>query len=210
MIRILIADDHAIVREGMRMLIAQQPDMEVAGTAGNADDAIALANAVKPDVAILDITMPGGGGIPVLDFIRGRHPGTRVLMLSMHKDPAYVRTALSKGASGYLTKTAAHSELAAAIRAVHAGRRYLCSEAATAALPNPVRERSALTPREQQALVLLALGHTNHEVAAQTFVSVKTVESYRARIMAKLDLSTRAEMVQYALRTGLIEMDKLG
>jgi DNA-binding NarL/FixJ family response regulator len=214
-IRVLVADDHAILRAGLRMLIAAQPDMAVVGEAGDSREALEKARALAPDVLTLDLTMPGGNSIKVIEQLRQECPGTRVLVLTMHDDPAYLRAVLAAGGAGYVVKTAADADLLTAIRAVLRGRVFvdvnlarstvndaLCGEAG-GSQPRPAGAAS-LSGRERQVLELLAQGHTNQEMAKKLFLSVKTVETYRARIADKLGLRTRAEVVRYALEVGLL------
>ena len=202
--RIVIADDHAVVRAGLRTLIDGQADMEVVGEASNADDAVAQVCLMKPDIVVLDITMAGGGGLKAQQKIAASAPETKIVFLSMHSDPAFVRTAMSAGAVGYITKKAVHTELLNALRAVRVGKRYLDPTASEGFLP-PRGKQAILSERERETLRLLASGYTNQEIADRLFVSVKTVETYRARIMVKLDAKSRAEMVRYAINAGLLD-----
>jgi DNA-binding NarL/FixJ family response regulator len=211
-IRILLADDHAVLRAGLRALIASQPDMDVVGEAGDGEEAVRKAVALRPDVAIVDITMPGPGGIKTIERIRRAAPATRVLVLTMHDAPAYLRAALAAGAVGYVVKRAADSELIAAIRDVHRGRTVLDASLATQVVQSGVRRRPAaggpaaspLSPREREVLELVAQGYTNQQIADRFGLSVKTVETYRARLVEKLGLQSRAELVRYALDSGLL------
>lgn len=209
-IRVLIADDHAVLRSGLRMLINTQPDLEVVGEAGDGSAALRLVLECKPDVVTVDLTMPGGEGIPLIERLRQQSPATRVLVLTMHDDPAYLRAALAAGAMGYVVKTAADTELLSAIRAVHSGRTFVDLKLApgTQALLGP-EERSGpptdrLSRREREILQQLAEGHTNQQIADQLFLSVKTVETYRSRITQKTGLRSRSDIIRYALDTGLI------
>jgi len=209
--RIVLADDHTLVRDGLRRLIEAEPDLKVVGEADNVSATIAEVTASHPDVLLLDVTMPGGGGIAALDGIRKASPATRILVLTMHEDPAYLRVALESGASGFLVKHAAGRELVAAIRALLQGRTYVDPTLAGAVLrPQPDREGGPerLSPRETQVLRDLALGFTNKEVAERLGVSVKSVETYRARLFEKLDLDRRADLVRYALEHNLIAIEK--
>ena len=214
-IRVLIADDHAILRSGLRLLIGSQPDMEVVGEATDGADAVRKAAELRPDVLTLDLDMPGGSGIQAIGQVRQACPRVRVLVLTMHADAAYFRTALAAGASGYVTKSAADVELLTAIRAVHQGRIFAdikltesgvhtaLSGGGAAAVPKGGRP-SPLSQREQEVLKLLAMGYTNQQAADRLYVSVKTVETYRARVVEKLGLRTRADLVRYAIETGLV------
>ncbi|QOV89382.1 response regulator [Humisphaera borealis] len=211
-IRVLIADDHAILRNGLRWMIAAQPDMEVVGEANDFSTAVALAASTKPDVMTLDLTMPGGTGLGAISRILAGRPAIRIVVLTMHDDPAYCRTALAAGASGYLVKSAADAELITAIRTVHRGRLFVdmhsTSEAAVApsvgkgSEPNP--RLATLSAREREVMVMVAEGHTNQAIADRLLLSVKTVESYRARLMEKLGLANRAELTRFAMDVGLI------
>lgn len=218
-IRILLADDHAVVRAGLRMLINAQPDMEVVGEAADGREAIEQAETLCPDVVLLDLTMPGLGGLSALGVIREKAPGTKVLVLTMHDDEGYLRQVLGAGGSGYVVKKAADMELLSAIRAVRRGEVYVHSSL-TKALVEGVFDRRVegeagasdrfedLSEREKEVLRLLARGYTNQQIADALFLSVKTIETYRARLMEKLKLRTRAELVHYALKKGLLTLDE--
>ena len=209
-IRVLVVDDHAVVRAGLRRVLEAEPDIEVVGEAGTARDAVLEARATKPDVILLDIVMPGESGVDVLPRLLKEAPGTKVLVLSMQDDPRYVREAFAAGASGYVLKEAADSEVVGAAREVAAGGQYLhpalgarvisAEEEARAAM-----EADPLSDREHEVLRLLALGHTNQEIAKMLYISVRTTETHRAHIMQKLRLKTRAELVRYALAHGLLD-----
>jgi two-component system, NarL family, response regulator NreC len=188
-IRVLIVDDHALVRTGLRLLLDREDDIEVVGEAGDGDDGVRAARLEKPNVVLLDVVMPGRTGIDVCQDVISASKG-KVLMLSMQDDPSYVREAFAAGASGYMLKEAADTELVQAVREVEAARR---------AATDPLSER------EREVLRLLALGNTNQEIAAQLFISVRTAETHRAHIMQKLGLGTRAELVRYALVNGLLD-----
>lgn len=215
--KVVVVDDHAMMRAGIRMLINAQSDMEVVGEAGDGKGAIERAVALHPDVILLDLSMPGLGGIAAVERLRKESPKTRVLILTMHEDPEYLRQALEAGASGYLVKRAADTELLTAIRAVRRGEAYVYSSL-TGALLDMAFEKSQkqevadqpadLSTREKEVLRLLALGHTNQQIAGILFLSIKTIETYRARIMEKLRLPTRAELVQYAIKHGLLNINE--
>ena len=214
-IRVLIADDHAILRAGLRMLIDSQPDMKVIAEAPNGEEAVRLAGAERPDVVILDITMPGGGGLRALPEILKVCASTRVLLLTMHEEPAYLRTALASGASGYVLKKSVDANLLAAIRSVHKGRPYVDSELASALiqhvlpdLGHPGRPDEVLSERELQVLKLVAECFSSREIAEQIFIGIKTVETYRARFAEKLGLKSRADLVRYALEVGLLSPER--
>jgi two-component system response regulator NreC len=207
MIRIVIVDDHAVVRSGLRLLLEAEADLEVVGDAGNARDAIFEVRAAKPDVVLLDVVMPGESGIEALPQVLHEAPGAKVLMLSMQDDPNYVREAFAAGASGYVLKEAVDAEVVAAIREVAAGNKYVhpalgARMVAADALAQAAAAADPLSDREREVLKMLALGHTNQEIAQQLFISVRTAETHRAHIMRKLQLSTRAELVRYALEHG--------
>ena len=209
MIHVVLVDDHAVVRSGLRLLLDGQEDIEVVGEAGNAKDAIFRARALKPDVILLDVVMPGESGIEVLPNLLKESPDTNVLVLSMQDDPSYVREAFAAGASGYVLKEAADAEVVAAVREIAGGGRYVHPALGARMVAADAQERAAaeadpLSERERDVLRLLALGHTNQEIAEQLYISVRTAESHRAHIMQKLRLSTRAELVRYALSHGLL------
>lgn len=208
-VRVLICDDHALVRAGLRKLVDSDLGLTVVGEAGTADEGVKLAGASRPDVLLLDVRMPGRSGIDAVPDVNAVSPGTRVLMLSMQDDPSYVRRAFDAGADGYLLKEAAESELRQAIHDVAAGHRYvhprLGAELARRACGATPRPAADLSGRERQVLHLLARGHTNQEIARMLFISTRTVETHRARLMQKLHLRTRAELVTYALETGAFE-----
>jgi two-component system response regulator NreC len=215
-IRVLIADDHAILRSGLRMLIDAQPDMAAVGEAASAADAIRVARETKPDVVILDITMAEGGGLNAISEILKSHNAVHVLMLTMHEEPAYLRTALTAGASGYVLKKSVDADLLSAIRAVSKGRTYVDSELATTLIQHAIPERTrdagklldVLSEREIQVLKLVAEGFSSREIAEQILVGVKTVETYRGRFAEKLGLKSRADIVRYALEIGLLSPEK--
>jgi len=216
LIRVLIADDHAILRSGLRMLIGSQPDMTVVAEAQDGDEAIQFAKKMSPDVVLLDVTMPGRGGLHAIHDILKQNLGTRVLLLTMHEELAYLRTALAAGASGYVLKKSVDADLLSAIRAVHKGRTYvdaeLASELIQPLVPEALRSKAklseVLSERELQVLKLVAEGFSSREISQQIFVSVKTVETYRGRFAEKLGLASRADIVRYALETGLLTTEK--
>ena len=209
MIRVLVVDDHAVVRSGLKLLLAAEDDIEVVGDAGNAEQAALRAELLKPDVVLLDVVMPGRSGIDATPEILERSADTKVLVLSMQDDPHYVREAFAAGASGYVLKEAADSEVVHAVREVAGGGRYVNPElgarlAASDARTRAEEEADPLSDREREVLRLLALGHTNQEIAKQLYISVRTAESHRAHIMQKLRLASRAELVRYALAHDLL------
>jgi two-component system response regulator NreC len=208
-IRVVLIDDHAVVRSGLRLLLEAQPDIEVVGEGGNAQDAVFRARALKPDVILLDVVLPGESGIEALPKLRKESPETKVLVLSMQDDPTYVREAFAAGASGYVLKEAADEEVVAAVREIAGGGSYVHPTLGARMVAAEAAERAAaqadpLSEREREVLRLLALGHTNQEIAGKLYISVRTAESHRAHIMQKLRLTTRAELVRYALSNGLL------
>ncbi len=212
MIKVVLVDDHAVVRSGLRLLLDAEDDMEVVGEAGNAKDAVFRARALKPDVILLDVVMPGESGIEALPKLLKESPATNVLVLSMQDDPSYVREAFAAGASGYVLKEAVDEEVVSAVREIASGGRYVHPALGARMIAAEAEERAAaeadpLSDREREILRLLALGHTNQEIARQLYISVRTAESHRAHIMQKLRLSTRAELVRYALSHGLLADD---
>jgi len=211
-VRILIVDDHAVVRKGLRLVLEAEDDLEPVGEAGSGREAIFQARALKPDVILLDVVMPGESGIEVLPKLKHEAPDAKVLVLSMQDDPRYVREAFARGASGFVLKEAADAEVVGAVREIAAGGEYVHpvlgarmvaaeAHARAAALADP------LSDREREVLRLLALGHTNQEIAKQLYISVRTAETHRAHIMQKLGLSTRAELVRHAIAHGLLSED---
>jgi DNA-binding NarL/FixJ family response regulator len=214
-IRVLIADDHGVLRAGLRTLIAAQPDMEVVGEAADGDEAVRRAAELDPDVIVLDVEMPRTGGLTALHRLRSTCPRARVLILTMHDEPTLVRSALEAGASGFVVKEALGDDLLAAVRTVYQGRGYInmslaAREGAAApspqasALPEPGRTMSRLSQREHQVLEMLAQGFTNQEIGARLHLSPRTIGTYRSRLNDKLGLRTRADIVRYALESGLL------
>jgi len=211
-IRVLIVDDHAVVRTGLRLLLEAEKDIEPVGEAGNARDALFQGRALKPDVILLDIAMPEQTGLDVLPQLKHENPDAKVLILSMQDEPRYVREAFSAGASGYVLKDAADNEVVAAIREVASGGRYVNPDlgarlVAADAEAARMAEEDPLSDREREVLRLLALGHTNQEIAKMLYISVRTAETHRAHIMQKLRLQTRADLVAYAIERGLLEAE---
>jgi two-component system, NarL family, response regulator NreC len=204
---ILICDDHALVRSGLRRVLSSERDFRVVGEAASAEELLVLLREQHPNVVLLDVTMPGQSGIDALPEVLALSPESKVLMLSMQEDPAYVRKALSAGATGSLLKDAADSELVSAVREVAKGRRYVHSvlgaklASAPAVAPARILE-DPLSEREHEVLRLLALGHTNQEIAKLLVISVRTAESHRAKIVQKLGLKSRAEIVRFAITSG--------
>ena len=199
-IRVLVADDHAVVREGIRRILDGEPGFLVVAEAGTAADAVALAGAHQPDVVVLDITMPGGSGLDAAARIGEAAPGAAVLVLSMHDSPEYVRESERVGAQGYLLKDSAATELRQALRAVHRGERYF---AASPGAPAAGDALGVLTPRERDVLRGIASGRTNKEIAAGLGIGARTVETHRESLMRKLGIRTVAGLTRLALESGL-------
>jgi two-component system, NarL family, response regulator NreC len=212
-IHVVIVDDHTLVRSGLRLLLEAEQGFVVEDEAADAEQAIRLARLHKPDVVLLDVVMPGRSGIDAAPEIFAAAPHAHILVLSMQDDPSYVRQAFAAGASGYLLKEAADDELVQAVREVAAGNRYVhpalgARLAAAEAEAKARAEADPLSDREREVLRLLALGHTNQEIAKLLFISVRTAETHRAHVMRKLRLSTRAELVRHAIRQGLLEPEE--
>lgn len=214
-IRVVLADDHAIVREGIRLCLEAMGDIEVAGEAADGHEAIQLVRQLAPDVAVLDVTMPRLNGIEALRHIRREHPATATVMLSMHDNEAYVTQALRAGAAGYVLKRTAATELGRAIRAARAGDLYLDPGIARRVIADYVQRLDQtepeagpldrLTPREREVLQLAAEGRTVRQIAETLVVSAKTAEHHRTSAMAKLGLRNQTDLVKYAIRAGLVE-----
>lgn len=213
--RLMLVDDHTVVRAGLRALFDRQEDMQVVAEADSAAEALRQAAAAQPEVVLLDLTLPGGGSLDVIGPLLKLRPPPRVLVLTMHDDPAYARSALAAGASGYVVKTVSELDLLAAVRAIRRGQVFvdLDDEAKTAGVfapgaPTAARSRTAavarLSEREREVLRLLGQGHTNQAIAERLDISPKTVATYRARISEKLGLRTTADFVRYASDTGLL------
>jgi len=214
-IRVLIADDHAVMRAGLRLLLESQPDIQVVDECGTHQDVLAALARHQGgvDVVSLDLSMPGGSaGALIEDVVRG-HGDVGVVVLTMHDDASHARRALAAGARGYVVKSAADRELLAAIRSVAAGRTHVGQTVAGETVSDPKRPAGGGSPldtlsdREREVLVLVAQGHTNQQIADRLFLSVKTIESYRARLMSKLGLTNRAELTAFALDAGLMGGD---
>jgi DNA-binding NarL/FixJ family response regulator len=208
-IRILLADDHAVVRQGFKMILDAQADMEIVGEAANGRQAVDLAEQLRPDVVVMDVSMPELNGIEATRRLASSLPRARVVALSMHKDSVYVREILRAGARGYLLKDSGAADLVAAIRAVASGESYLSPAVSNAVLDDYRRHATnpidLLTSREREVLQLLAEGKTNKEIAGVLNLSVYTVEAHRGRILEKLNLHSIGELVRFAVRSGLIE-----
>jgi len=208
-IRVLLADDHALVRQGFRLILSAQPDLEIVGEAGNGRETVELAEKLRPDVVVMDVAMPEMNGIEATRRLAALAPRTRVLALSMYKDSVYVREILRAGARGYLLKDAIDRDLVAAVRAVAAGEGYLSPAVSEAVLSDYRRHVTdpldLLTSREREVLQMIAEGKTNKEIAAALNLSVYTVDAHRGRIMEKLNLHSVSELVRFAMRAGLVD-----
>lgn len=210
-IRVALCDDHAVVRSGLRRILADERDIEVVGEAGTAEEAVVLAGATKPDVFVMDLGLPGTSGIAATREVVAANPSTKVLVLTVHDDVAYLRKAFEAGARGYLVKEAADVELILAVRHVASGQDYVHPALGAALLaPGATAPRAGgpggeLSERELEVLRLVALGHTNAEIAAELYVSVRTVETHRAHLQQKLGIKTRADLVRFARQIGLLE-----
>ena len=209
MIKILLADDHALVRQGFRMILSAQADMQIVGEAGNGREAVELAETLQPDVVIMDVAMPELNGMEATRRLAAVAPRARVLALSMHKDAVYVREILRAGARGYLLKDSVDADLIAAVRSVAKGEGYLSPGVSDAVLTDYRKHVTdpldLLTSREREVLQMIAEGKTNKEIASTLNLSVYTVEAHRGRVMEKLNLHSAGELVRFALRSGLID-----
>ena len=207
-VEIVLADDHEVVRHGLRAVLEAEDGLEVVAEAGDLDATRRSVLGYKPAVLVLDINMPEGSSLPLIPELMEASPETRIVVLTMQTDPAFAREAMRAGASGYVLKNAAGTELVDAVRAVAQGETYLNPKLGAelaAAPPSPAGPPDDLTDRELEILHLIALGHTNSEIAEQVYLSVRTVESHRAHIQQKTGRSTRSELVRYALDHGLVE-----
>jgi two-component system response regulator NreC len=210
--RIIVADDHGVLRAGLRALLNDEPDLEVAGEAADGDEALRLTRELEPDIVLMDINMPGCGGIETTRRLMELRPNVRVLILTVHEDKSLLQAAIRAGAAGYILKRAVESELIDAIRAVAHGDLYVHPAMTRALLEDthhiPAMEREVtqtLTPREVEVLRLIAQGHTNRQIADLLHIGVRTVESHRANLMDKLGLRSRVELVRYASKHGLLD-----
>ncbi len=214
-IKLLLADDHAVLRAGLKRLLEAQPDIEVVAEAANGEEAVRKSGEVAPDIVLMDITMPGLSGMEATQEIKERNPEIKVLVLTMHEDEGYLYQMLRAGASGYVPKKAADTELLDAIRATHRGENVIHSSmtkgiVATVrnkekGVPDKGLDDERLSQREREVLQLLAVGYTSQEIADKLFLSIKSVETYKARIKEKLGLKGRAELVRYAIQVGLLD-----
>lgn len=213
-IKVLVADDHAIVREGVRMILGKEQDIEVVGEAGDGQEALDLVTRLRPQVVVMDISMPGVGGIEATQRLKADHPEVHVLALTMHEDETYVFQLLRAGAAGYVLKRAAAQDLVQAVRAAARGEAFLYPSIARKVVADYLkrvesgeeRERyDGLTTREKEILTLIAQGLSNQQIAEKLYISIKTVQTHRAHILEKLGLHDRTELVRYAIRKGLIQ-----
>ena len=205
-IRIGLADDHAVVRRGLRLLLDDEPGFEVVAEAGDVDGARRYVRGHHPSVLVLDLNMPGGSSLDAIPVIRAESPATQIVVLTMQNEPTYARDALAGGAIGYVLKEAADTELIEAVRRAAAGQGYLNPTLGARVAAQPTGPPDHLSERELDVLRLIALGHTNTEIADKLYLSVRTIESHRARIQQKLELNSRAELVRYALERGLVDI----
>lgn len=218
-VRVLLADDHAVLRAGLRALLNAEPDIEVVGEAADGAEAVKQVEALCPDLVVMDLAMPGMSGLEAIEQIATRFLDTKILVLTMHAEKQYVLRVIKAGGSGYVLKSAADTELIEAIRQIHAGKAYLYPDAAQVLLEHYQRDETEeveegvaadsldlLSPREREVLQLTALGYSSREIGTQLHISPKTVDTYRQRLMNKLDLHHRVDLLQYALSRGLIKI----
>ncbi len=210
-IRVLLVDDHAILRAGLRALLATYPDIEVVGEAGDGSEAIQRVKELRPDIVLMDISMPGMNGLTATRYILEAHPDVRIIILTQYDSKEYILPLLQVGASGYVLKQCADTDLVKAIRSVYAGDSFLYPSVARTLLESYLgKEENAtheeLTPREREILVLIAQGYTNRQIAEILHISPKTVDVHRSRLMKKLDLHNVADLTRYAIRHGLVDL----
>ncbi len=216
-IKVLLADDHAVLRAGLKTLFHAQPDIEVVAETANGEETVRQSLKVVPDIVLMDITMPGLSGLEATREITRQNPAIKVLALTMHEDESYLHQMLRAGASGYVPKKAADVELLAAIRATYQGEHFI-HPSMTAGLVAELRNKEVVSPvesrgddilsrREREVLRLLAMGHTNQQIAEKLYLSTKTVETYKARVKEKLGLQGRAELVRYAIQAGFLDTE---
>lgn len=213
-IKVVLADDHAVFRSGLAFLLNSQPDIEVIGEAASGEEAVRVCRELKPHVILLDLTMPGMGGLAAIGKIKEQNSDLKIMVLTMHDDEGYLRSVLHLGGSGYIVKKAAHTEVLSAIRQVYKGEIYIdpsLTKILVQGLINPRRDaddfnkpKALLTERDEEILRLIALGYTNKQIANTLFISVKTVESNKARLKEKLNLQGRSELVRFAISRGLV------
>ena len=211
--RILLADDHAVVRQGLRLVLDAEPDLTVVAEAGDGATALELADELQPDLVILDVSMPGLSGLAAADRLASEHPQTRILLLSMYAHPSFLYAALRAGASGYVLKSSADRDLVDACRAALRGEPFLYPEGQEALMreyladPDRIEEPldAVLTPREREIVGLIATAHTTNQIALQLGISPRTVERHRENVLAKLGMRDRVELTRYAIRWGLVD-----
>ena len=206
---IVLADDHVVVRSGLRLLLEAEPGLAVVGECGDVAAALEAVERLRPDVLVLDLHMPGEPSLAAIPRVRELHPGTRVIVLTAQRDPSFAAEALRLGAAGYLPKEAAEGQLREAIRVACEGGTYLEPQLGARLAAVATRKPPELSGRELEVLQLIARGHTNREIAERLFLSVRTIESHRARLQRKLELTRRSELVEYALERGLVEPSEL-
>jgi DNA-binding NarL/FixJ family response regulator len=214
-IKLLLVDDHAVLRAGLKTLLNSQPDMEVVAEAGDGNEALCQFAEFSPDIVIMDISMPGLNGMEVTKEIKKRNSEARILVLTMHDDESYLHKMFRAGASGYLPKKAADTELLDAIRATYRGESFIHSSMTAGFMLNfrhnetngglKVKDQEILSTRESEVLSLIAMGHTDQQIADRLFLSIKTVQTYKSRLKEKLNIKGRAELVRYAIQHGLLE-----
>jgi two-component system response regulator NreC len=206
---VVLADDHVVVRSGLRLLLESEPGLAVVGECGDVAGTLEAVEDLRPDVLVLDLHMPGESSLAAIPHIREHHPGTHVIVLTAQRDPSFAAEALRLGAAGYLPKEAAESQLLEAIRVAMEGGTYLEPQLGARLAAVATRKPPELSERELEVLQLIARGHTNREIAERLFLSVRTIESHRARLQRKLELTRRSELVEYALERGLVEPSEL-
>lgn len=212
-IKVLLVDDHAIIRDGIRALISLHDDIEIAGEASEGNEAIEKTRELAPDVIVMDLAMPGMDGLEATRRITKQNPKAKVLVLTQHDNKEYILSAIKAGSAGYVSKRALGSELVSAIRAVYHGESFLYPSAATALVEDYRQQAQGgdaydeLTPREREILKLIADGHTSRDIANMLFISLKTVMGHRTRIMGKLGLHNHTELIRYAMRKGIVSID---
>lgn len=216
-IRVLLADDHAVLRAGLKTLFHTQPDIEVVAEAADGEETVRKSLEVVPDIVLIDITMPGMSGFEATQEIKRQNPAIKVLALTMHDDETYLRRMFRAGADGYVPKKAADTELMDAIRATYRGEHFIHSSMTAGFMaelgkkegagPVASKKHPRLSEREREVLQLLAMGHTDQQIADKLYLSIKTVETHKARVKEKLGLRGRAELVRYAIQTGLLKLE---
>jgi two-component system response regulator NreC len=217
MIKVILVDDHSVLRSGLKMLLNAENDLEVIGEAGCGEDALKLLEVITPDVLVLDLSMPGMGGLATLKQVKETYPMVKVLILTMHDDEKYLPSVLEAGAGGYVVKKSVDSVVITAIRTVASGQPYLDSTMTGALISGLIKQNNPyqsqqkekiaakiLSPRELEVIKLIALGHTNKQIAVELVISVKTVEAHKSKIKEKLNISKRSDLVRYAMEQGLI------